>query len=146
MKIKETNWMRRCVQTVGLCCMYIHWNTPSTDISRLMADSHSAHSSSSCISFSWLQSQSSHLVAAPTACLSWRTIQLGLLLPKRGCTRSRGCCRAQSLHTAEELCILETGDVKSTLVPPDRDRLNSFTQVYINVATTTTGPIWNVTA
>lgn len=53
-----------------------------------------------------------HLVVAPAACLSWRTIQWGSALLKRGCTRSHGCCHAQSLHIAAGLCILETREVK----------------------------------
>lgn len=76
-----------------------------THISLVMADFHSA------------LNQNSHLGVALTACSSWHTIQLGLLLPKRGCTRSRGCCHAQNLHSAEEPCILDTKEVKSPVVP-----------------------------
>lgn len=54
-----------------------------------------------------------HLVGAPAACSSWRTILLGSALPKQGCTRNHGCCRAQSLHTATGLCILDTRGVQS---------------------------------
>lgn len=49
-----------------------------------------------------------HLVVAPAVCLSWHTILWGSALPKQGCTKNHGCCRAQSLRILIGICILET--------------------------------------
>lgn len=63
------------------------------------------------------QSATPHLVAAPAACWSWRTILLGEGPQTRGCSRSRGCCRARSLHIAIGPCTLEGGDIRLAALP-----------------------------
>lgn len=65
----------------------------------------------------WYKSESPHLVVAPAACSSWRTIRLGAGPRRRGCTRSHGCCRAQSLRIATRLCILDVRDIKLRVMP-----------------------------